>query len=210
MTTAGIQCGHEETFRGYDSDCFSDPGARGDASWLAVPFMSNLPIDSLVLHQTRDPRQVLLSYLAEGFFRPSAYEAPIWKHIVKRALGIPASGQYRLICLVKATLPGIFQEPTELRRAARFWVEWNSLVGLGAREIGLEYVQYKIEDLNQELLQDLVLRITGKVVDPTRALAITPRDLNSRPRERSFPLHNLGSYQETFVSTASAYGYSLV
>ena len=208
LSLAGVPCGHESLFTGRTDDPIPD-ATRGDASWLAAPFLSRLPKDFMIFHQTRNPIRVILSYIAEGFFRHLAYERPLWKHIAKRVAGIPPSGQYRLICLVRSTLPLVFAEDTELKRAARFWIEWNQLVRESASESGLEYLHYKVESIDQQLLGELISRIGVDTGDVCDSLAAVPTDLNMRPRGESFALDELGDCRDDLIISALSYGYIL-
>ena len=208
LSLAGVPCGHESLFTGRSADPIPD-GTQGDASWLAAPFLSRLPKDFMIFHQTRDPIKVILSYVAEGFFRNLSYERPFWKHIAKRIAGIPPSGQYRLICLVRSTLPLVFAEDTELKRAARFWIEWNQLVRATALESDLDYLHYQVESIDQQLLGELISRIGVDAREVRDSLGAVPKDLNMRPRRESFAMDELGDCRDDLIISALSYGYIL-
>jgi hypothetical protein len=194
------------------SDSIGPASLIADSSWLAAPFLNKLPTGALVLHQIRDPLAVVTSHLARGFFDGRVYEHPLWKHLLKRILKRQPSGQYRLIVLVREMLPNVFAERTPAQRAARFWIEWNSLVEREAKSLGLEYLKYRVEDMDSTLLTSLVGRITGKGLTPAaaqRALETIPTNVNTGPRRALVSLDELGPLRDEFAAKASLYGYNV-
>jgi hypothetical protein len=150
--------------------------------------------------------------VARGFFDGRVYERPLWKHLLKVVLRRPPSGQFRLIVLVREVLPNVFEERTPVQRAARFWIEWNSLVESDSRTLGLEYLTYRVEDMESSLLSSLVGRITGKALAPItahRALGSVPTNVNSGPSHALLSLDELGPLRDQLAAKASSYGYNL-
>ena len=64
LTRAGIATGHEEVYRA--KGVLRGTGLRGDASWLAVPYLAEFP--GKVGHQVRHPADVVASFLSLDFF----------------------------------------------------------------------------------------------------------------------------------------------
>ena len=212
LSAAGVPCSHERVFTGRLGDSVDPASLIADSSWLAAPFLDKLPAGSLVLHQTRDPLAVVTSHVARGFFDGRRYERPLWKHVLKKILSSRPSGQYRLIALVREVLPNVFAERNPVQRAARFWIEWNSLVESNARSLGLEYLTYRVEDMESSLLTSLVRRISGKSLAPMeghRALASVPTNVNTGPQRTLLSLAELGLLRDEFAATANSYGYDV-
>lgn len=212
LSAAGIRCSHERLFTGRRADNIDCSIPISDSSWMAAPFLEKLPPGAVVLHQTRDPLAVVSSHVARGFFDTPAIEHPWWKHILKRALGKAPSGQYRLVALVREALPGVFRERTPIQRAARFWIEWNSLVETHSELLRLERVVYRVEDLEAALLRSLARRITGTDLSAAAAqaaIATIPTNTNTGPSSAAVSLRDLGHLQDQFVAKAGSYGYEL-
>lgn len=210
LSAAGVPCSHEGVFTGRIDDPMPIHALIADSSWLAAPFLHKLPPSALILHQTRNPLAVVTSYVARGFFDQQVYERPIWKHFLKRILRRPPSGQYRLISLVREVLPQVFSERTPVRRAAKFWIDWNSLVEREARSLGLEYLTYRVEEIGTGLLTSLVGRITGNVMTAMTARAAlekVPTNVNTGPKRTLVSLDELGSVGDELVAKATSYGY---
>src|SRR5262245_57962235 len=94
MTALGYPCGHERIFNiwrilGLDvrpeiGGDFRDPmtaffqldAKKGDASFLAIPYMDQLPEGTVVFHQVRNPLEVIRSLMGMRFFSDSYIPSP--------------------------------------------------------------------------------------------------------------------------------------
>lgn len=68
MTALGHPCGHEEQFT---LTSRPEPGTlpAPDSSWLAAPFVAELPARTSIVRMMRDPNAVVQSAVARGFLR---------------------------------------------------------------------------------------------------------------------------------------------
>jgi hypothetical protein len=204
----GIPCGHEAVFNihhlrpRYCVPDFGDSPWSGDASFLAAPFLEALPRPALVLHQLRHPLAVIRSHVGIRFFG----EEP-------RASFHLAENHADFLQVVEAAAPEVFREPDEATRCAAYWVRWNRMVERSARRARLDYVRYRLEDLDGPLLERLLARMGAAVPRARirRALADVPRDVNHRQREESVGLGHLGpgGTQDALCALARRYGYPL-
>jgi hypothetical protein len=74
LTRIGVHCSHEGYYTPHGPTLRNPERlflAKGDASWLAVPFLENA--DLPVLHQVRHPRDVIRSLMKIGFFDPALH-----------------------------------------------------------------------------------------------------------------------------------------
>jgi hypothetical protein len=201
LSTLGVPCTHEALFSPYTQhfDGFPEPG--GDSSWLAVPFLGELPPGTVVLHQVRRPDAVVSSLLGIRFFADDGTKASRdWRSRlqVARARGfgelaarlMTSDGRARarrrrsdFVGFLRTHCPEIFAEPDELTRAARYWVEWNGLAARAAERDDLVYLRYRLEDLDARQTASL-LRAVGREVDGAAidaAIARLPNNANTRP-----------------------------
>ena len=63
FTNAGMPCGHEKVFNPYETRA---AGYMGDASWMAVPYLSELRSSTVVFHQMRHPLKVVRSLCGDS------------------------------------------------------------------------------------------------------------------------------------------------
>jgi hypothetical protein len=68
FTALGLPCGHEAVFAPATSHFAGFGSRRGDSSWLAVPFLDELPPNTVVIHVVREPSAVIRSLVATKFF----------------------------------------------------------------------------------------------------------------------------------------------
>jgi hypothetical protein len=177
LTELGQECGHEKSFSCSMGgtgvvDVPSAPDVWGDASWLSVPLIHQLPPGTVVFHQVRDPLKVLNSNLPPGgdsYFRtwdenaglkedplynkPIPYKRFIWEHT--RDWVWPG---------------GVAEEAEsseEIERLIHFWVNWNLWIEFATlKRSDLVYVRYKLEDMSANLLHNIGSVIQPKIVPP--------------------------------------------
>jgi hypothetical protein len=225
LTRVGLLCRHEAVFGPYDRSFTGFGRAHGDSSWLAVPFLGQLPADAVVLHQTRHPLEVVRSLLGIGFLE----DVPAWRdHAASAAarfrwrsrvmlagpLGLPASdlgprplGAFR--AYVHEHDPAVFDEPTPAERALRMWTSWNRAATAVAGDRP-HYRRYRVEDLDAALLVYLLAEVGLPVTEPQAALALTSasREMNSRRRvDVAWSELPAGPARRDAEALAAEYGY---
>ena len=131
LSSLGIICGHEAAFNPWAIEAASvrKPVVRlrGDCSWLAAPFLMELPASTKVFHVVRDPVNTINSILCTGQLDwPSDYRTFLARHFRK-------DSNYW---------------PTEvLIEAQQFWVEWNEMIELSGRVTK----RFQVESLRKAL-----------------------------------------------------------
>lgn len=203
LRRTGLSCGHEDVFTTRSGQVrFS--AYDGDASWMAAPHVPNLPGEVVVFHQVRDPERVIRSWVSTGLFARFHLEDNLIKHVGKRLLGAPPSGDHGVRCYIKDRAPQVFSEKTAPARAARYWIEWNSMVANPD-------LRYRVEDVDRELLGTMLDLIGSPNHDRiSEALAATPTDVNKRPSRSDASLGDLPAHLATKVrEMAEGYGYSV-
>jgi len=163
LRALGHACGHEELFTP-DTTAVPDFGdAQGDVSWLAAPFLNDLPDGTLVLHQVRDPLATIRSIVGVRMFQTKPH--PLMQlryrlqyHHIRFARPITNA---RFIRFAATHCPGIFDLPDETSRAAAYWVRWNRMIEKAASDRDLGYERYRVEDLDDARLAQLDRRLGG-------------------------------------------------
>ena len=196
LTALGLSCGHEMIFslpavlKGRVAWPETYPG---DSSWLAVPYLAELPAGTAILHQVRDPLAVVRSLSRIRFFQG---REPYRDFLDRHLEGLAGC------------------EPLEA--ALRYWNEWNERVEAAAELEGLSYLRYRLEDMSEELV-GRVLEHLGHPHDPTRvhdAVVTHPTNYNTRGDHAIDTGITWAALPECSAKTAAArraksYGYRL-
>jgi hypothetical protein len=226
----GVPCGHEAVFTPYSTGFEGWGTAQGESSWLAVPFVEQLPAGTVVLHQVRHPAAVIGSLLAIGFFSErGSRSGRDWRSRwqVARARGVRSivsrlatkEGRARarrkrsdFVDFLRGHCPAVMAEPDEWSRAARYWVDWNRAAARAADRTDLVYVTYRVEDLDTRQAEKLLALVGAAVDDAAVAAAVRrlPSDTNTRPRAGAPPraersLRGVAGMEDL----AATYGYEL-
>lgn len=153
---AGIPCGHENHLVCEKARVSQETGAPwGDSSWLAAGWLDEIPQETVVLHQVRDPVKVINSGMAPNagnMFRD-------WP---------PDEGadKYRTF-IHQRTQDWPWQcQKSELEREMLFWVRWNELVERKSESQGRTYFRYRIEDMDGPLLEVIWKLIARELTCP--------------------------------------------
>lgn len=156
LTAAGLPTGHEDMFGAYGFD--ARPELRGDSSWLAVPFLGDIPAACPIVFQTRDPLKVVESNFRIRFLqRDSKFD-----RFVQAVLGarLPASA-------------------TPLERCVLYVVEWIEMIRAHQSRLVLTS---RLESLAASDV-DAIGRCVGHPIEPLRAaaaLAALPKNVNTK------------------------------
>jgi hypothetical protein len=219
LTAAGFTCGHERIFSPWTKDdvvpTFDD--VQGDSSWLAVPFLARLPAGAVVLHQVRHPLPTISSHLGINYFerrvrwRRSLSWAKRWA-LDLRKLGDGRS--HRLMTRPYTSwgrrhAPEIYDEPTEMARATRYWLDWNRRAEAAGDLPHVAYLRFRLEDIDLDTLRSITDLLGGTDDEALRgALETVPRDRNARRKGPSLDWHDLPTHLEGPVRVAACrYGY---
>jgi hypothetical protein len=78
FTKMGRPCGHEQQFAPWANG----PLRRPESSWLAIPYLPDIPDDIPIVRMMRNPHDVVRSVIARGFLRErqGAYEEFVATH----------------------------------------------------------------------------------------------------------------------------------
>src|SRR4051794_440119 len=169
LSGLGLRIGHEDVFGPRTRSFDGWHGQDGDSSWLAAPFLDQLP-DALVLHQVRHPLKVVRSLVGVRFFADrsrlflesdDAYTRVKWKvrESLMRAGHVPDSDHgprphkvYR--AFLDTYEPGLWRFHTEAERALAYWVRWTHRI---REHSGDErYRCYQLERLDPEHVSPLL------------------------------------------------------
>lgn len=195
LTAMGLRCGHETYYNLHLQQPENrNEGVWGDSSWLAVPFIKDLPAGTIVLHQIRNPWDTIASIVGMGWY---AWDHSIFgpeyrmfaaEHMIGRMPGDP---------------PRVF---SEVRRAAHFWMVWHKMIELYAiARADLTYVRYQVE--SPVAAEAMYRAITGK--EPDVALVTKAREVDRKYNSRDIvkPDVRSGKLQPQVVELANRYGY---
>ena len=212
MSALGHSCGHERIFniwRICGIGKFSDPmtnffepeSKQGDASFLSIPYLDQLPERTVVLHQIRNPLDVIRSHMGIRFFAdpyvPSIYLAKEHPQILD---------------FLRSHAPEIIEADSEITRCMRYWYLWNRMAERAQSNPALIYIRYRIEDLDLAMLQNILGVITPDFDEPKsrQALDLLGKKTNTRPRDTSWNWDNLPSGHEKsqVMELSRIYGYA--
>lgn len=211
LSELGLPCGHERIFniwRVYGIGDLTDPmtaffeteSKQGDASFLSIPYLDQLPEGTVVLHQVRNPLEVIRSHMGIRFFAdpyvPSMYLA---------------NEHPQIMDFFRTHAPQIVHANTEIERCMRYWYYWNRMAERTEDSSGFTYMRYRIEDVDLALMKRIVATITNdsKESELSNALDMIAKNTNTRPRDTSWTWHNLpsGEDKDRVAELARSYGY---
>ena len=190
LSALEIECGHERVFTPETQVAPRDLGGlTADASWLAAPFLSDLPDGAVVLHQVRDPVAVVASLLGIRFFShprraPISTRMTDGVELARRAIVRKRRRPIRrdFVRFIQRHEPVILEPHTELERTVTYWVRWNMMIErlVGSRP----YLRYRVEDMDARLVGRILgLAGVSRSADAIeRVLASVPTSINSRRR----------------------------
>src|SRR5262245_52976939 len=185
----GFDCTHERCFdpwRIVFAEDRPDTSPWGDSSWLAVPYLGDLPTVTRVIHVVRDPVDSINSIIGTGQLD--------WPHDYRTFIAHHWHGD-------RDWWPRELTDPGE-----RFWLDWNARIEASGRvdlRVQLEGVCDELDALFD------VIDPHGTVEHPSSsdiARRVSPRT-NTRPHLESCPLVARNDLDERTVALAREYGY---
>lgn len=139
----GLSSGHEALFNPLQN-IWPPERAGVESSWLAAPFLDQLPSHVHVVHQVRHPLAVIRSFMGYDFFG--------------------SSNPYVSFCYRHA--PEIGRQQGALGRCMQYWISWNEMVeSYGAP-------RHRVEDLSAPLLVDIAASAGFEIPEEEFAVAL--------------------------------------
>lgn len=112
-------------------------------------------------------------------------------------------------------MPDLFQAPDQMTRSERYWIQWNEAIEKSAHRLSLNYLRYRVEDLDLALLN----RINKLVGSPASrsaiedALGTVSRKTNTRTRNQAVSWETFSTLPKGLSrrlnSLAKRYGYAV-
>jgi hypothetical protein len=183
----GFDCGHEERFNPWHKNHDQDFKPLGDSSWMAAPFLTELPPSTKVFHLVRDPVKAINSIIGTGQLHwPSDYRTFLARHFW-------GDSNYW---------------PTDITvEAQHFWIRWNRIIeqsGRVTRRLQVERVREAIVEVAKEIKPEWDMSSKGLDV----AVKSVPRDFNTRPHIGGQGPVGVSDLTAECMFMARRYGYS--
>lgn len=181
LSSIGIPCAHEGFFntKGFRKRFFY----KGESSWMALPYLEkNIKINNaIVLHQVRNPLDVINSYSGISLF-------------------IDTNNPYYNFINNHFILTG-----NELIDCMRWWSEWN------IRCQNIAHLTYKVESIDQSIhniLKTINIRHSNNYIYELNKFIY--QNINSRTRN-NLTLHDLpdGKVKQNVINLARKYKYNI-
>lgn len=211
----GHACGHEQLFTPETTSLPSFGDAQGDVSWLAAPFLADLPAGTVVLHQVRDPLATVRSMVGVRMFQTKPHplmQARYRLQYYRIRFARPITNA-RFVRFADEHCPGVFDLPDETSRAASYWVRWNRTIASAQNRDDLIYLRYRVEDLDDELLSQLdrLLGGTATAADAAEVRAELGIDTHRARQVDALALDAVADpvTRRTLTELAREYGYDL-
>ena len=184
LNAIGVSCGHERYFD-TDKQVIEDRSQEqfGDSSWLAAPFLKSLPLDTIILHQIRDPIKSINSLIYTKHLYLDLYEN-------------------RYIAFINRHTPFPGRLTTQQQLAMFFWCYWHQLIEKNAS--GHRYFRYQVENIPIDLLMVLLSNHGDKISARENEISI-PKDCNTRGTPLPFVTKDILTSE--VISLATRYGY---
>lgn len=187
LESLGLSCHHEVCFNPWSITFAADrPEGEiwGDASWLAVPFLTWLPAETKVIHLVRDPVRTINSILGTGQLDwPTDYRRFLVHHF-------HGDADYW---------------PDDVASfAQQFWVGWNTRI----EATGRVALRLRIEDFGAAAPAVVSLLQPGRrpTDEDLACLDRVPRSENSRPYDGNTRV-DAGRLTREVRALAGRYGY---
>lgn len=215
LAKLGHACGHEQLFTPETTSLPSFGDEQGDVSWLAAPFLAELPAGTVVLHQVRDPLATVRSMVGVRMFQTKPHplmQARYRLQYYRIRFARPITNA-RFVRFADEHCPGVFDLPDETSRAASYWVRWNRMIAEAHGRDDLTYRRYRVEDLDDDLLGQLD-RLLGGSTTPAEAGRVRADLGTNTHRARQVDALALDAIadratRQTLAALGREYGYDL-
>lgn len=125
---AGVNAGHEHLFTTTMHEWPANYYSGVEISWLAVPWLHELPSDVSIVHLVRHPLDVVRSFLGIRFFEKQ------WSEYTR---------------FVMNYCPGDVLDGKPIDQALGYWLGWNSMVSVS------NHIRIRVECLTPAILCSL-------------------------------------------------------
>ena len=190
----GFDCGHEvriNPFWRLIEGHRYDRQPWGDSSWLAAPFLADLPPTTKVVHVVREPIACMDSLIRTGHF---SLEGPWFKFL-----------------RTHSPLGPTWPCPDVLEAAQVFWVYWNRHIEESGR-VGIRVQVERVEHAIEEIVNLIDPRSSMNRDELLQVVQTVPTDVNTRTATKRSPkvpsLREVPLHQEV-MDLAQHYGYVL-
>jgi hypothetical protein len=184
---AGIPSSHEIYFNPNHRQWPSE-WSGVESSWLAAPFIQQLPDHVHVVHQVRHPLAVIRSFMGFEFFRPDLHS--------------------KYVTFAYRYAPAIQDWDEQIDKCMQYWISWNELVEKH------KVPRHRLEDLGPERLQTMAhaggLSVTREQMQ--KATLKVGKTYNHRARDASVTAKRLleRPLGPKLQDLAKKYGYDVV
>jgi hypothetical protein len=215
LARLGHTCGHEEIFTPETTSVPDFGDAQGDVSWLAAPFLSDLPTGTVVVHQLREPMATIRSIVGVRLFQTEPHALMQLRYRLQHyhvRFARPILNP-RFVRFADLHCPGLFELPDEVSRTAAYWVRWHRLIESVKDRSDLVYERVRVEDLDDERLARLDRLLGGSSTPDLAAQVRAELGVNTHRARQvgALTLDDIG-HEPTrlaLVESAHDFGYDL-
>jgi hypothetical protein len=157
LSRLGHACGHEALFTPNTTAVPDFGDAQGDVSWLAAPFLADLPAGTVVVHQVREPLATIRSIVGVRVFQTAPHPLMDLRYRLQSyrvRLARPITNP-RFVRFADRHCPGLFDIPDEPSRAAAYWVRWHRMIAAAQDRDHLTYERVRVEELDDDRVAQL-------------------------------------------------------
>jgi hypothetical protein len=199
FSAVGSPCSHEVAFGAHvmkhHKSATWNPNFHGEASWLAAPVIKRAWKDDLViLHQLRDPIEVIRSMVGIGSMgRETPYQRYIFHYLP----------ELREIA-----------KRSQVEACMAFWVLWNDMIAHKTERFG-QLFRYHVESLDPDLLSRISdsfgLGLFAQESEIRRAMQQLGTKVHTRTRNESITWETLpeGVWKRELRDATVRYGYKI-
>ncbi|MEM9367664.1 MAG: hypothetical protein AAGD07_16865 [Planctomycetota bacterium] len=184
LQSLGVHCSHEVFFGPHAHrhemyvcnplrrEFYQGIAPLGDSSWLAVPFLDELPDNVAVIHQVREPVTSINSILHTRHFD---WDEP---------LDDPVSADFHRF-LQRVTRDWAWPDDKE-QKAILFWNRWHQQIF--EQSTRRPYFQLRLEDLSEETVSELLAFIGIRTINQREIQRLIEASCKTTNRNRGEPV----------------------
>jgi hypothetical protein len=215
LARLGHACEHEGRFTPSTTSVPDFGRAQGDVSWLAAPFLADLPSGTVVVHQIREPLATIRSLVGVRMFQTRPHPLMQLRYRLQYyhvRFARPITNA-RFIRFAEHHCPGVFDLTDEPSRAAYYWVFWHRMIASAADRADVTYERLRMEDLDAERLAHLDHLLGGRatVAEAAEVRADLGGSTHRARQVDTLTLDDIGDEptRRALVELAGDFGYEL-